>query len=67
MIWSADQDTLSFDALNGLLGLNTLAIAEERKPMDTILSPNGQNCGPTTNCGDPCPDGTIQGMIMIII
>ncbi|KAJ6632582.1 glycoside hydrolase superfamily, partial [Mycena sp. CBHHK59/15] len=61
MIWSADQDTLSFDALNGLLGLNALAIAENRKPMTTILSPNGQYCGATVNCGDPCPDGHIQG------
>ena len=65
MIWSADQDTLSFDALNGLLGLNSLALAAARQPHYTILTPNGQNCAATSSCGAPCPDGYIQGGVIV--
>ncbi|KAJ7186093.1 glycoside hydrolase superfamily, partial [Mycena filopes] len=64
MVWSADQDTPTFDAINNLLGdkaeLNILDGAAQAVFQTVTLVPNGQNCAPTTNCGNLCPNGFVQ-------
>lgn len=69
MVWSADQDTPEFDAINSLLGEKVLIQLDAAQvPFQTsILVPNGQNCAPTANCGDLCPNGFVQGKCCQII